>query len=153
MGDELRPRLDALRELIALSRTRLDAETLEDAGRVLEAANERYRLSGEYTVVAIAGATGSGKSSLFNALAGANRSQVGARRPTTAEPVACVWSDGRPGAEGLLDRLGVPAHRRHTPVDEAPELRGLILLDLPDHDSAATENRRRSTGCWSWWTR
>ncbi len=141
VGDELRPRLDALRELIALSRTRLDAETLEDAGRVLEAANERYRLSGEYTVVAIAGATGSGKSSLFNALAGASRSQVGARRPTTCQPVACVWSDGRPGAEGLLDRLGVPAHRRHTPMDEAPELRGLILLDLPDHDSAATENR------------
>ncbi|MFG2892800.1 GTPase [Streptomyces sp. NPDC048248] len=141
VGDELRPRLDALRELIALSRTRLDAETLEDAGRVLEAANERYRLSGEYTVVAIAGATGSGKSSLFNALAGASRSQVGARRPTTCQPVACVWSDGRPGAEGLLDRLGVPAHRRHTPMDEAPELSGLILLDLPDHDSAATENR------------
>ncbi|MFH8573165.1 GTPase [Streptomyces sp. NPDC017993] len=141
VGEELRPRLDALRELIALSRTRLDAETLEDAGRVLEAANERYRLSGEYTVVAIAGATGSGKSSLFNALAGASRSQVGARRPTTCQPVACVWSDGRPGAEGLLDRLGVPAHRRHTPADEAPELRGLILLDLPDHDSAATENR------------
>ncbi|MFJ9411067.1 GTPase [Streptomyces sp. NPDC101393] len=141
VGDELRPRLDALRELIALSRTRLDGETLAEAGKVLDAADERYRLSGAHTVVALAGATGSGKSSLFNALAGVNRSQVGARRPTTCEPVACVWSEDGPGAEGLLDRLGVPVRRRHTPVDATPELRGLVLLDLPDHDSADNGNR------------
>jgi len=141
VGGGLRGRLDALRELIALSRTRLDGRTLEGAGRVLETADERYRLSGEHTVVAIAGATGSGKSSLFNALAGANRSQVGPRRPTTAEPVACVWPGSRPGADGLLHRLGVPAHRRHVPADGSTELRGLILIDLPDHDSSATEHR------------
>ncbi|MGX1853593.1 YfjP family GTPase [Streptomyces sp. NPDC055299] len=137
----LRGRLDALRELIALSRSRLDGRTLEGAGRVLETADARYRLSGEHTVVALAGATGSGKSSLFNALAGANRSQVGPRRPTTAEPVACVWPGPRPGAEGLLDRLGVPTHRRHAPADGNSELSGLILIDLPDHDSSATEHR------------
>ncbi|MFD8324597.1 YfjP family GTPase [Streptomyces lydicus] len=137
----LRGRLEALRELIALSRSRLDGRMLETAGRVLEVADERYRLSGEHTVVALAGATGSGKSSLFNALAGANRSQVGPRRPTTAEPVACVWPGGRPGAEGLLRRLGVPAHRRHVPADGSSDLRGLILVDLPDHDSSATEHR------------
>ncbi|MFF4606405.1 GTPase [Streptomyces sp. NPDC001339] len=141
MGGRLRERLEALRELIALSRSRLDGRKLEAAGRVLEVADERYRLSGEYTVVALAGATGSGKSSLFNALAGANRSQVGPRRPTTAEPVACVWPGGRPGAEGLLRRLGVPVHRRHIPADDGSELRGLILIDLPDHDSSATEHR------------
>ncbi|MEU8915017.1 YfjP family GTPase [Streptomyces nigrescens] len=141
VGGGLRGRLDALRELIALSRTRLDGRTLEGAGRVLETADERYRLSGEHTVVAIAGATGSGKSSLFNALAGANRSQVGPRRPTTAEPVACVWPGSRPGADGLLHRLGVPTHRRHAPADGSSELRGLILIDLPDHDSSATEHR------------
>ncbi|MGW7579175.1 YfjP family GTPase [Streptomyces sp. NPDC054765] len=140
-GGGLRGRLDALRELVALSRTRLDGRMLEGAGRVLETADERYRLSGEHTVVAIAGATGSGKSSLFNALAGANRSQVGPRRPTTAEPVACVWPGSRPGAEGLLHRLGVPAHRRHAPADGSSELHGLILIDLPDHDSSATEHR------------
>ncbi|WP_258527843.1 YfjP family GTPase [Streptomyces sp. NBRC 110611] len=141
LGGRLRERLEALRELLALSRSRLDGRTLEAAGRVLEVADERYRLSGEHTVVAIAGATGSGKSSLFNALAGANRSQVGPRRPTTAEPVACVWPGGRPGAEGLLHRLGVPAHRRHVPADSGSELRGLVLIDLPDHDSSATEHR------------
>ncbi|WP_438487921.1 GTPase [Streptomyces sp. S186] len=139
----LRPRLEALRELIALSRSRLDGTVLDEAGRVLEAADERYRLSGEHTVVALAGATGSGKSSLFNALVGAPCSEAGARRPTTAEPVACVWSGGRPGAEGLLRRLGVPVHRRHTPAQGSPELAGLVLLDLPDHDSSAVENREQ----------
>ncbi|MFF0625357.1 GTPase [Streptomyces sp. NPDC004296] len=142
-GQGLRPRLEALRELIALSRSRLDGKVLEEAGRVLEAADERYRLSGEHTVVALAGATGSGKSSLFNALAGAPRSEVAARRPTTGEPVACVWSGGRPGAEGLLRRLGVPVHRRYTPAQGSPELAGLVLLDLPDHDSSATANREQ----------
>ncbi|KWT63129.1 ATP-binding protein [Streptomyces albus subsp. albus] len=140
-AERLRPRLDALRELIGLSRTRLDGATLAEAGRVLDAADERYQLSGEHTVVAVAGATGSGKSSLFNALVGADRSDVGARRPTTAEPVACVWSGGWPGAEALLDRLGVSARRRYAPAPGAPALPGLVLLDLPDHDSAVVGHR------------
>ncbi|WP_030681063.1 GTPase [Streptomyces rimosus] len=142
-AERLRPRLDALRELIGLSRTRLDGATLAEAGRVLDAADERYELSGEHTVVAVAGATGSGKSSLFNALAGADRSDVGARRPTTAEPVACVWSGGWPGAEALLDRLGVSARRRYAPAPGAAALPGLVLLDLPDHDSAVVGHREQ----------
>ncbi|KAA6224245.1 ATP-binding protein [Streptomyces albofaciens JCM 4342] len=142
-AERLRPRLDALRELIGLSRTRLDGATLAEAGRVLDAADERYQLSGEHTVVAVAGATGSGKSSLFNALVGADRSDVGARRPTTAEPVACVWSGGWPGAEALLDRLGVSARRRYAPAPGAPVLPGLVLLDLPDHDSAVVGHREQ----------
>ncbi len=35
----------------------------------------------------------------------------------------------------------MPAHRRHTPADGSSELHGLILIDLPDHDSSATEHR------------
>nr|WP_308461253.1 GTPase [Streptomyces sp. Ru73] len=148
--EELAPRIDALRELIGLSRTRLDGSTLDEAGRVLDAADERYRLSGEHTVVALAGATGSGKSSLFNALAGAPCSEVAARRPTTSQPVACVWPGDRAGAEAQLHRLEIPAHQRFVPgtqtgPDGGPaaddDLRGLVLLDLPDHDSAAVGHR------------
>ncbi|MEW2295690.1 YfjP family GTPase [Streptomyces sp. NPDC006743] len=137
----LRSRLDALRELVGLSRTRLDNRTLAEAGRVLDEAAARRRLSGHHTVVAIAGATGSGKSQLFNALAGVPISETGVRRPTTAAPIACSWSDG---AAGLIDRLGIPGRLRRRPVqgpDADPQLRGLVLVDLPDHDSAAVQHR------------
>ncbi|MFI1221465.1 MULTISPECIES: GTPase [unclassified Streptomyces] len=141
-GGPLPPRLDALRELVGLSRARLDRDTLAEAGRVLDEAAARQRLSSRHTVIAIAGATGSGKSTLFNALAGAPISDTGLRRPTTSQPIACSWTDG---AAGLLDRLAVPGRLRRRPhpgpaaSDEA--LQGLVLVDLPDHDSAATEHR------------
>ncbi|WP_434094694.1 GTPase [Streptomyces hyaluromycini] len=137
----LRSRLDALRELVGLSRTRLDSTALAEAGRVLDEAAARRRLSGQHTVVAIAGATGSGKSQLFNALAGVAISETGVRRPTTAAPIACTWSDG--GA-ALIDRLGIPGRLRRRPVhnpEADAQLRGLILIDLPDHDSAAVQHR------------
>ncbi|MEW2118371.1 YfjP family GTPase [Streptomyces sp. NPDC005474] len=139
----LRSRLDALRELVGLSRTRLDSRTLAEAGRVLDEATARRRLSGQHTVVAIAGATGSGKSQLFNALAGVAISETGVRRPTTAAPIACSWSDG---AATLLDRLGIPGRLRRRPLQSAEaeaQLRGLVLVDLPDHDSAAVQHREQ----------
>ncbi|MGW0579451.1 GTPase [Streptomyces sp. NPDC002920] len=139
----LRSRLDALRELVGLSRTRLDSRTLFEAGRVLDEAAARRKLSGQHTVVAIAGATGSGKSQLFNSLAGVTISETGVRRPTTAAPIACSWSDG---AANLIDRLGIPGRLRRRPV-QTPEgeaqLRGLVLIDLPDHDSAAVQHREQ----------
>ncbi len=139
----LRSRLDALRELVGLSRTRLDSRTLAEAGRVLDEAAARRRLSGQHTVVAIAGATGSGKSQLFNALAGVAISETGVRRPTTAAPIACSWSDG---AASLIDRLGIPGRLRRRPLQSAEaeaQLRGLVLVDLPDHDSAAVQHREQ----------
>lgn len=139
----LRSRLDALRELVGLSRTRLDSGTLAEAGRVLDEAAARRRLSGQHTVVAIAGATGSGKSQLFNALAGVAISETGVRRPTTAAPIACSWSDG---AATLIDRLGIPGRLRRRPLQSAEmeaQLRGLVLIDLPDHDSAAVAHREQ----------
>ncbi|WP_369195566.1 YfjP family GTPase [Streptomyces djakartensis] len=137
----LRARLEALRELVGLSRTRLDSRTLSEAGRVLDEASARRRLSGQHTVVAIAGATGSGKSQLFNALAGVTISETGVRRPTTAAPIACSWSDG---AASLIERLGIPPRLRRRPLpagDGESPLRGLVLIDLPDHDSAAVQHR------------
>ncbi|WP_262058091.1 YfjP family GTPase [Streptomyces sp. STR69] len=139
----LRSRLDALRELVGLSRTRLDSGTLAEAGRVLDEAAARRRLSGQHTVVAIAGATGSGKSQLFNALAGVAISETGVRRPTTAAPIACSWSDG---AATLIDRIGIPGRLRRRPLQSAEmeaQLRGLVLVDLPDHDSAAVAHREQ----------
>ncbi|MFJ7156757.1 GTPase [Streptomyces sp. NPDC101118] len=137
----LRVRLDALRQLVGLSRTRLDGKTLAEAGRVLDEAAARRGLSPRHTVVAIAGATGSGKSTLFNALAGVQISETGLRRPTTSAPIACSWTDG---AAGLLDRLEIPGRLRRRPRDGGDRddaMNGLVLIDLPDHDSALTTHR------------
>jgi GTP-binding protein EngB required for normal cell division len=120
----------------------VDAAVVAAAGELSERAGARLRLSGDHTVVALAGATGSGKSSLFNALARMDLSATGYLRPTTAAAHACVW--GEREADQLLDWLGV-AHRfrRESALDaqdEAP-LHGLVLLDLPDLDSVATGHR------------
>lgn len=139
IGGGLRFRLDALRELVGLSRARLDDAALAEPGRVLDEAAARQRLSGRHTVVAVAGATGSGKSTLFNTLAQVPLSETGLRRPTTSAPVACVWSEG---AAGLLDRLAIPPRLRRRPLaGGAEELSGLVLIDLPDHDSALRRHR------------
>ncbi len=104
---------------------------------------ERTALVGGHTVVALAGATGSGKSSLFNQLVGTDVATVGARRPTTSKPTAGVWGDEPAGP--LLDWLGV-ATRHHVEGDKGAagavgSLDGLVLLDLPDFDSRETSNR------------
>ena len=110
-----------------------------DADATVERVARRLGLTADHTVVAIAGATGSGKSSTFNALAGIELSSVGVRRPTTSWATACVW--GKDGADELLDYLGIaPRHQimRDSLLDLGKEdqaLQGVVLLDLPDHDS------------------
>ena len=147
---------------------RLDPDLVARVDAVLGAGRARAALSSEHTVVALAGATGAGKSSLFNALAGGAVQDVGVRRPTTSDAAAWVRGDG---AGPLLDWLGV--RDRHeagraggagavpvgvrasdaAPPDEAARAGtaglpdapdGLVLLDLPDHDSVVVEHRERA---------
>jgi GTP-binding protein EngB required for normal cell division len=128
-----------LEEAVEAARGRLDDTLVDDAGAVVERARARLRLSGDHTVVALAGATGSGKSSTFNAVAGLDLAAIGVRRPTTSWTMACAW--GAEGAGDLLDWLGVPKRHqvsRDSMLDEPGadrDLQGLVLLDLPDHDS------------------
>lgn len=130
-------RVEALRRFVAITSAHLPADLLVPARTVTERAGERLALSGEHTVVALAGATGSGKSSLFNALAGSNLSTVGLRRPTTGVAHASVWGDA--SASPLLDWLGVTRRYHRDGDDEG--MRGLILLDLPDFDSVDSAHR------------
>jgi GTP-binding protein EngB required for normal cell division len=137
-------RTEALTRFVIATDGILPAERVAPARGVAMRAGDRLRLSGAHTVVALAGATGSGKSSLFNALAGIELSVVGVRRPTTDQAFACVW--GTSGAGPLLDWLEVPAERRFTresalDAEDQAGLRGLVLLDLPDFDSLIREHR------------
>ncbi|MDP9798402.1 GTP-binding protein EngB required for normal cell division [Catenuloplanes nepalensis] len=138
-ADSLLRRVESLRRFLRAVDGLLPQERLAGAHTVVERADARLALSREHTVVALAGSTGSGKSSLFNALAGFALSQVGMRRPTTGAAHACVWGT-LAGANALLDWVGVlPRHRfvRESPLDgdDQSALRGLVLLDLPDFDS------------------
>ncbi|MGP9693995.1 dynamin family protein [Brachybacterium sp. AOP25-B2-12] len=137
---------------------------LDEARAVIARAQGRAALSIEHTVVGFLGATGSGKSSLLNAVVGAEIARAAVRRPTTSEPLAAVL--GAPGSEALLDWIDVPERhllddsgvpleqalleaaraprrgllrRTETPAAPVP---GLVLLDLPDLDSVAAAHRR-----------
>src|SRR3712207_9240483 len=72
--------LKALTEAVELCEGRVPDEVLAEARRVVGQADRRLALSGSATVVALAGATGSGKSSTFNALSGTDLATVGVRR-------------------------------------------------------------------------
>jgi energy-coupling factor transporter ATP-binding protein EcfA2 len=137
-------RLASLTELAKIGfRARTDGfstELLTEAELLLRRSGERMRMSASHTVVALAGGTGSGKSTLFNALSGANFSPAGVTRPTTKHSHACVW--GMEGAAPLLDWLGVQRRHRYARASALDEgeasLNGLLLLDLPDHDSVVS---------------
>ena len=130
-------RITALSQAADLCRGRVDDALVNAALQAAQRADERLGLGGEYTVVALAGATGSGKSSLFNGLAGAQIATAGVRRPTTDRTLAAWWGDTEPAE--LLDWLNVPVRR---PLGRGrPELSGLVLLDLPDFDSTSARHR------------
>jgi GTP-binding protein EngB required for normal cell division len=138
-GSPIGARLDGLDAATTAAKGRLDDDLVDHARGVVDRASNRLRLSADHTVVAIAGATGSGKSSTFNALTGLDLAAVGVRRPTTSHTTACVW--GETGAAELLEWLGIPARHqimRGSMLDTGREdtsMQGVVLLDLPDHDS------------------
>jgi GTP-binding protein EngB required for normal cell division len=143
-ADALIARINAVERFTAAARPHLPADTLQPAQAVVARAGDRLRLSRDHTVVALAGATGSGKSSLFNALAGMGLSTVGFRRPTTGVAHACVWQEA--GTGDLLDWLDIPPPQRFVresalDADDQATLRGLVLLDLPDFDSIEVAHR------------
>ncbi len=134
---DLVERVEALRQAAELARPHLPADEIAVAELVIAKAGDRLRHGTRHTVVAVAGATGSGKSSIVNRVAGAVLSEASVLRPTTSATHAIVW--GHEDAGPLLDWLEIS--RRHQIADGAPALAGLVLLDLPDHDSTAVEHR------------
>ena len=130
-------RLKSLDEVIDLARGRASDEVVDAADAVVDRAGHRLSIAGEHTVVALAGATGSGKSSTFNAISGTQLARTGVTRPTTSEAMSVSWGTEQPVE--LLDWLGV--QRRHLVASGDSALNDLVLLDLPDHDSTEVTHR------------
>lgn len=149
-------RIRALTEAADHAEGRVADELVQRARDVARRAEGRLAITGDATVVAVAGATGSGKSSTVNALAGTEVSAPGVRRPTTSHAVAAVF--GATPATELLDWLDIRARHQIAPVEGSrgsrelvpkansragsrTTLDGLVLLDLPDHDSTQATHR------------
>ncbi|MDO5494848.1 MAG: 50S ribosome-binding GTPase [bacterium] len=131
--------ISRLRGVLREAQGVIPAGELRFAEQQVEEALTRRGLAGGHTVVALVGGTGSGKSSMFNALTGGEHADVGVLRPTTRRPTACTWGEA---PRGLLDHLGIAESERitrDTLLAHAREehLEGLVLLDLPDQDSIA----------------
>ncbi|MDO8121104.1 GTPase [Isoptericola sp. b490] len=135
IADRLAALDDAVQQAVAAGPEVLPGPLVEQVRALEHRAGERLRLSERHTVVAVAGATGSGKSSLVNALVGEEVATVDVLRPTTAHAMAVVH--GVADAGPLLDWLEID--ERVGRPDARPG--GLVLVDMPDHDSVRTSHR------------
>ncbi len=129
--------LDSYDRLVATCRDLVPPETLDRAASAGRAARRRLGYLGSSLVVALVGGTGSGKSSLLNAIAAEEVAPVSPRRPTTDRPLAWVPSAAEPGLLALLEDLGIDDRVRH---DRQP---WLTIVDLPDLDSVVGRHRLR----------
>ena len=136
---------DALRDLsVALARRETTAPGPTRAARALRLRRHvddylrpRARDAGAPLVVVLLGSTGSGKSSLLNALVGRDVSPSGVLRPTTRRPVVIAHPDDAGGEllPGMRERDALEL------VADPGIGRGLVLVDAPDFDSVELSNR------------
>lgn len=136
MRDRLLALLETAELAIASCAGVLGPDELEHAKSSASALRARLAYPEDMLVVAFAGGTGSGKSSLFNALAGDELADVGGVRPTTSEPQAALPESAQGSLGGYLDHLGV--EKRDVYDGDA-----ICLIDLPDTDSVETQHRHR----------
>jgi 50S ribosomal subunit-associated GTPase HflX len=127
--------LDLADLAVARSEGVVPAEARKEVANVVQRARRKLGHVGEVLVVAFAGGTGSGKSSLINAVLGESLVRTGVVRPTTDAAVAIVPLLKSNTYTQLLLDLGID-DRVATPA-----LKSTILVDLPDFDSTETAHR------------
>jgi energy-coupling factor transporter ATP-binding protein EcfA2 len=127
--------VDGLDLVVALAEGQVPTDQVEAARRTALQMRHRPGFPGATLVVALVGGTGSGKSSLLNALAGERVASVGTVRPHTSVPLAWIPEAGEPAVRELLDRLSVS--RRVT----QRRFPGLALIDMTDVDSVEMTHR------------
>ena len=127
--------VEGLDFVVSLAASQVHPEDLDAARKVADAARARAGHLGTTMVVALVGGTGSGKSSLLNALAGEEVASTSPVRPHTTEPLAWIPARPEPSLSLLLDRLGVDRRTTHNQFEE------LAILDMTDIDSIAAGHR------------
>lgn len=108
---------------------------LDRAAQVILRLRHRIDYPEDLALVALAGGTGSGKSSLFNQLLDSDAAEVGGVRPTTSKPLISVPRGRSNEIAGYLHWFEPADRSSH----ERPE--GVVLIDLPDTDSVETDHR------------
>jgi len=136
------PELDSL----TVSRKLRDYPRVEqqqgEARRLVDAFVWKAGLEADFAlIVCLIGGTGTGKSTLFNSLAGRPISAVGIRRPCTL--AAVIWAHENAAASLIncpffdAEREDAPEVIWHQHSDDAH----LVLVDTPDFDSVEISNR------------
>lgn len=132
----LRARLD--RDLDEIRGLRAFDERAAIVGGLLDDMDRQLKRSRGAMVVVVAGPTGSGKSTLVNALCGEEVATEGVDRPTTSAPTIVAPTDA--DLVPLLEGLPGPA-----PRVLRRDARGLtsraVIVDAPDVNSVAVEHR------------
>jgi GTP-binding protein EngB required for normal cell division len=133
---ELLETLDLLDLTIARASGIASADDIEQAAQVAKLLRIRQDFLGDHLVIALAGGTGAGKSSLLNAIAATQVASTSELRPHTDEPLAWAPEEAWGPIGPMLDELGIGRRA----VNET--LPGVVLVDLPDLDSIAAWHRR-----------
>ena len=136
-GGPLDERLARLRDAVEAARSIGLEDEAAEVRAVARRVGRRSGFGGSVYVMALAGGTGVGKSSVLNALAGSVVSEVRAVRPTTDRPVAWVAEERRSELGPLLEWLKVETVIGHA----NKRLADVAILDLPDVDSVRGEHR------------
>jgi len=138
-------RIDTVRERLALWAAQpVDWEPLRPAQSLtarLLARLEPLRLRWEDPlIVATFGGTGTGKSSLVNALIGEEVTPAGKQRPTTRQPILLAHP------ETDLANCLLPLDRIEIVRRDFPLLRDIVLLDCPDPDTSESDGEATNLG-------
>jgi GTPase Era involved in 16S rRNA processing len=113
----------------------LDEDTRAGVASTARRLRSRAGYVGDFLIVALAGGTGSGKSSLLNALVSETVVTVGAVRPTTSSATAVIPASNDADISGLVATLNIDA------VVQSESLSRTIFVDLPDFDSIEAAHR------------